>query len=621
MLELTESNSLTILHAESGAGKTSLLKAGIRPQLLANGHVPVYINLRGSSLRAPIQRLIKLALLPEIDEYSSLLNTSLHAFLKETTSLLGKKWLVLIIDQFEEIFTRQSAELRASFVQEFADCLNDDLLSVRWILSLRGEWLSKLSTFRPYISHPFSSEYLLRSLNQMEARQAIIEPARQQGVDFDEQLVIEMLMDLGENDIYPPQLQLVCSELYKTRRKKTAISGLDYDSLGRVDGILNGYFHRVLDRNIPPAQRILAQRILIALIASDKRAIAKTKKELRTDLTAQGTDTTFLDEIISQLVDNRLLRVLESDVEKSPTYTLAHEYLVEKVELDQESMRRKVAQELIDQKMPHFERDGLLLSLDELVMIEPQKKWLNITERANELIVQSKNKIWNRHFLTLGMALSIIVVAGISALLGSMTRGFSLSISVPSEAAPSGGISISAFLWMNVFWFSIIGVMRGWAKELYIFFGVIVALGVNDLLRTFIPLIRDLPPPSTVLFAIRVIMTLLIVLLSYQFLALSLRLHYRVKNEHLQDTLFGAVLGAVNGYLIAGTGLYYFHEAWYPFPNIISPPVPGTPLADATNIMMRYMPPAWIGEPGIFFVAILILTAVSWFASNRVLRS
>ena len=81
LLELTESNSLTILHAESGAGKTSLLKAGIRPQLLANGHVPVYINLRGSSLRAPIQRLIKLALLPEIDEYSSLLNTSLHAFL------------------------------------------------------------------------------------------------------------------------------------------------------------------------------------------------------------------------------------------------------------------------------------------------------------------------------------------------------------------------------------------------------------------------------------------------------------------------------------------------------------------------------------------------------------
>ena len=44
ILEHLERSSLTILHAESGAGKTSLIQAGLFPRLINSGHLPVYLR-------------------------------------------------------------------------------------------------------------------------------------------------------------------------------------------------------------------------------------------------------------------------------------------------------------------------------------------------------------------------------------------------------------------------------------------------------------------------------------------------------------------------------------------------------------------------------------------------
>ncbi|MBI5842485.1 MAG: CvpA family protein [Chloroflexi bacterium] len=162
-------------------------------------------------------------------------------------------------------------------------------------------------------------------------------------------------------------------------------------------------------------------------------------------------------------------------------------------------------------------------------------------------------------------------------------------------------------LWMYVILFAIIGAMRGWAKELLVAFSVIAALAVNHILDKYIPIVRDLTDESTSLFGIRAIVLLALVFFGYQTVLIIPRLASKAARERLQDSLFGAVLGGVNGYLIAGTILYYYHQANYPYPNIISPPGPGTPLADSVAFMMQYMPPRWLGEPGIYIAIVLIL--------------
>jgi hypothetical protein len=167
-------------------------------------------------------------------------------------------------------------------------------------------------------------------------------------------------------------------------------------------------------------------------------------------------------------------------------------------------------------------------------------------------------------------------------------------------------MNIVYLFWMYVILFAVIGAMRGWAKELLVAFSVITALAVNHLLRTYLPLVKDLPEAGTSLFWVRSIILVSLVYFGYQTVLVIPRLAARAARERLQDTLFGAVLGGINGYLVAGTVLFYYHMGAYPYPNIISQPIDPAILA-TVETMMRYMPPRLFGEPGIYFAVIIVL--------------
>ena len=159
--------------------------------------------------------------------------------------------------------------------------------------------------------------------------------------------------------------------------------------------------------------------------------------------------------------------------------------------------------------------------------------------------------------------------------------------------------------WMYVFLFGVIGAMRGWAKELMVIFSVVTSLAVNLLLEKYIPLVRDLDKTTTSVFWVRVIILIALVYFGYQTVNIS-RLAGKALRENLQDTLFGAVLGGVNGYLVAGSVLYYNHVANYPYPNIVSRAADPA-IAEAIEKMMAVMPPRFLGEPSIYFAVIIIL--------------
>jgi Colicin V production protein len=170
-------------------------------------------------------------------------------------------------------------------------------------------------------------------------------------------------------------------------------------------------------------------------------------------------------------------------------------------------------------------------------------------------------------------------------------------------------LSIVILFWMFVILFAIVGGMRGWAKELLVSFSVILALALNHVLRRYIPIAQALPETDVSLFWVRTIILLVLVYFGYQTVVSIPHLASRAARERLQDTLFGVILGAVNGYLIAGTILFYMHVADYPFPQVISKPADPV-LQQTVNQMMLYMPPQLLGEPGIYFAIILAFVFV-----------
>ena len=165
-------------------------------------------------------------------------------------------------------------------------------------------------------------------------------------------------------------------------------------------------------------------------------------------------------------------------------------------------------------------------------------------------------------------------------------------------------MNIVYLFWMYVLIFGVIGAARGWAKELLVSFSVVLALALNHVLRRYIPLAQNLPEQDISLFWVRTAILLVLVFFGYQTVVSIPHLAARAARERLQDTLFGGIMGGINGYLVAGTILYYMYIAGYPFSKIISPPTDPA-VVQTVNQMMLYMPPQLLGEPGIYFAIIL----------------
>jgi hypothetical protein len=334
LLERLERSPLAVLHADSGMGKTSLLRAGLAPLLLARGHVPLYV--RPYDVLIPLA--IKRELITQLEQVPNLAAASLRDFLRRATGLLGGQRLVILLDQFEDVFAVQSAGARADFAAELAECLNDALLPVRWVLSLRGEWFGHLSTFQPQVPQPFANQFLLSALSRDEAVDTITRTMERSTLTIEPELIDRIVDDLGPDAIAPPQLQVVCHALGEGLSRsrfrsddslapvaqRSGVSRLNqsatkvattsqcltvdaYVKIGRSEGILRRYLDDTLSRSLRPADRTPAWQALAAV--AEQPASSAAESELVAHLKTYGVGEADTRRVLRLLETNRLLRV------------------------------------------------------------------------------------------------------------------------------------------------------------------------------------------------------------------------------------------------------------------------------------------------------------------------
>jgi len=138
--------------------------------------------------------------------------------------------LVLIMDQFEEVFTRftgnpvpgpegdrLSWKLRVGFFEELRELYEATLpFPVHIVLSMRDEYIAHLDPIRRFVRDLDSGSYHLTFLEKNEARLSIGEPARIFGYDYAEEVYGDIFEALVREDrfIEPSQLQIVCEKLW-----------------------------------------------------------------------------------------------------------------------------------------------------------------------------------------------------------------------------------------------------------------------------------------------------------------------------------------------------------------------------------------------------------------------
>ena len=117
-------NHMVIVYARSGLGKTSLLQAGVAPRLREEGFLPLFVrvnDVRIGPFRALLETIPGEAERQHI-EYVPGRSESLWSFFKTAEFWRDDLLLtpVLILDQFEELFTLQSEQARAHFLNELS---------------------------------------------------------------------------------------------------------------------------------------------------------------------------------------------------------------------------------------------------------------------------------------------------------------------------------------------------------------------------------------------------------------------------------------------------------------------------------------------------------------------
>jgi len=416
LLECLRRGSLTVLQAESGAGKTSLLQAGLSPYLLAQGHLPLYVRPHATSPTLAIKH----TLVPNLNETPQLAQAALRDFFTQVSAILGAQvGVYVLLDQFEEFFTQLTEMERRSFFEELAVCVDDISLNVHWIVALRADYFGRLASVPSRLAF-FENQLYLNRLTRTEAREVIVRPIEPLGMTVEPQLVDRLLTDLdrGTGLIQPPQIQLVCSALYEeaVATQRTTLTEAVYnryagDRQSGTAGILHDYLDTVL-KSLPVEQRSTARQILEELIASDGQRIRRTEPEFTANLSQRQIDTQAVHQILAQLTIRRLINPIETNL--GLAYELVHDYLAADLQLSEATRARKVAQELLDQELRDSLEHRTLIGADKLTIIEAYHAELVLTRDARTLLERSRRAVKRRQQLVfggIGVVISLMIIA------------------------------------------------------------------------------------------------------------------------------------------------------------------------------------------------------------------
>ena len=370
-----------VLHGRSGVGKSSILRAGLMPKLKALGHLVFVVR----SFTDPVHQMVnELSCASGIEAQSS--DQSLHHLIRNVED---GRYVIFFLDQFEEYFLLLGEEARQHFLTAARELVSGDL-PVRLVFALREDLLAEMSLLKPAIPEIFHHEYRLKRLNRQQAELAITGPARAVGCSYEPRLVTRLLEDIGDvGGVDPPQLQIVCDNLYDSANESRTFTVEAYERLGGAQKILAGYLERVL-RRFNSDDLNTTKRILTALISEAGQRLVRRTAELQTRI---GRGDKGTDRLIEELVNARVLRRRRQD--GTAWIELAHDFLTPEVSrwVTADEIALKRARGVIERAMENYQAHGLLIDADAMDLVVPFGEQLGLTgEEADLLLTSALNR-------------------------------------------------------------------------------------------------------------------------------------------------------------------------------------------------------------------------------------
>jgi hypothetical protein len=372
LLSLVLAERLVVLFGKSGTGKSSLINAGLVQPLLERGYFPVIVRLADQT-HGPLVGLLSCVRAAAAEAGVEIVGgdePDLWGFFKTAEFWSrGNDLLqpVLILDQFEELFTLHAPEPRHDFIAQLAELLrgrgatgrlpvtssasglDPGLPKLKIVLSLREDYLANLEDLARDIPGILQHRFRIGALTADNARDAIVKPAALEHAAFETapfgyrddalQGILTFLASHrhGEStvtgdEVEPAQLQLVCQyveDLVRTRLlagdggARVEVSEADLGGQSQLKRVLEDFYDRTLASIGSPRERRRVRRLCERrLISGAGRRLTEAQEEIE-KRHGISTDT------LRQLVDTRLLR--PEPRLGGMFYELSHDTLVEPI--------------------------------------------------------------------------------------------------------------------------------------------------------------------------------------------------------------------------------------------------------------------------------------------------
>ncbi|MCL4297968.1 MAG: hypothetical protein KJ077_19655 [Anaerolineae bacterium] len=281
LLSLVIAHDLVLLYAESGAGKSSLLNAGLIPQLeqekakvlpigRVRGVIPESVNPKAIANIYVFNTLLSWAK-KEADP-AQLLNLSIADYLQRVEYRIAENGLrrphVVIFDQFEELFTsyHERWRERKEFFQQVAEALEADPL-LRIMFVIREDYVAQLDPYVSILPEKLRTRYRLERLQQDAALLAVKGPLKDTSRSFApnvaEALVQELLkarivteffgalQEVEGQYVEPVQLQVVCQRLWANLPVDVKVIGQDHwQRFGDVSRALAQFYEAAIQATV-----------------------------------------------------------------------------------------------------------------------------------------------------------------------------------------------------------------------------------------------------------------------------------------------------------------------------------------------------------------------------------
>lgn len=318
LTELLREKPILPLIGASGAGKSSIVRAGILPRLRDQTAYEVIWFRPGAK---PLEALAHALDIIVDDLRQGLLSdpTYLAKALRERAHQ-RRSHVLLFVDQLEEAVTLSNdVAVQDLFLAALACAADDFQDPVRVILTLRDDFVGKVASTQA-MRLALRGSVVLRAPSPESLRETILGPLAMRGYRVDDPRLVDEMVAAVDINGGLPLLQFTARLLWDKRdREQKLIRYADYIALGGVAGALATHADAVM-AGFSENSLSLVRELFLRMVTENRTRRLLDETELAADFGDEAV------QLLRRFVDARL--VLRRRIDTGAHYEIAHEALI-----------------------------------------------------------------------------------------------------------------------------------------------------------------------------------------------------------------------------------------------------------------------------------------------------